>query len=65
MQEVLSTAARDAYDLLKGLQECSTALTVKAQPISAQLQKISKEIQEATDPTRLDQLYAQANVLEV
>ena len=50
---------------MKGLQECSTALTVNAQLISSQLQQISKEIQEAKDPTRLDQLYAQADVLEV
>ena len=29
MQETLNSAVCDAYDLLKGLQECSTALTVK------------------------------------
>ena len=44
MREALSTAARDAHDLLKGLQECSMALTVKTHPISAQLQQLSKEI---------------------
>ena len=38
MQETLKSVAREAYDLLKGLQECSMALTVKTQPISAQLQ---------------------------
>ena len=65
MQEALTSAARDAYDLLKGLQECSTSLTVKTQPISAQLQQLSKEIQDATDPSQLDQLYAQAYALEV
>lgn len=44
MQEVLSTAAKEAFDLLKGLQECSTALTLKTQPVSLQLQQISREI---------------------
>ena len=65
MQEALSSAARDTYDLLKCLHECSTALTVKTQPISAQLQQLSKEIQDATDPLQLDQLYAQADALEI
>ena len=65
MQETLTSAAREAHDLLKGLQECSLALTVKAQPISAQLQQVSREIQEVTDPARLDQLYTQADELEV
>ena len=64
MRETLTSVAREAHDLLKGLQECSLALTVKAQPISAQLQQVSREIQEATDPARLDQLYAQADELE-
>ena len=65
MQEVLSTAAKEVYDLLKGLQECLTSLTLKSQLVSLQLQEVSREIQEATDPTRLDQIYAQADALEV
>jgi len=35
------------------------------QPLSTQLQQISREIQETMDPMQLDQLYAQANELEV
>ena len=65
VQEVMSTAAKEAYDLLKGLQECSTSLTLNSQPVSLQLQQVLKEIQEATDPTGLDKLYAQADSLEV
>ena len=38
---------------------------VKTQPILAQLQQLSKEIQDATNPSQLDQLYAQADALEV
>ena len=44
MQAALHSMARVAQDLLKGLQECSLALTVKTQPISAQLQQVSREI---------------------
>ena len=38
MQETLGTTVKEAYNLLKNLHECSTSLTMKAQPISTQLQ---------------------------
>ena len=65
MQATLHSTAGEAYALLRCLQECSLALTVKTQPISAQLQQISREIQETADPARLDQLYAKADELEI
>ena len=65
MQATLTSTVPEAYDLLKSLQECSLALTVKTQSISAQLQQISMEIQETADLVQLDQLYAQADELEV
>ena len=37
MEETLGTMVKEAYNLLKHLHECSTSLTMKAQPISAQL----------------------------
>ena len=61
MQATLHSAAGEAYALLRSLQECSLALTVKTQPISAQLQQISRDIQATTDLARLDQLYAQTD----
>ena len=65
MPKILSTTAKEAYDLLKGLHECSTSLTLKSQPVLAKLQQLSKQIQEAIGPDGLDQLYAQAEELEV
>ena len=37
MQETLGTTVKEAYHLLKHFHECSTSLTMKAQPISTQL----------------------------
>ena len=65
MQATLNSTACEAYDLLKSLQECSLALTFKMQPLSTQLQQISRVIQETADPERLDHLYAQADELKV
>ena len=65
MQATLHSTAAAASALLRSLQECSLALTVKRQPIAAQLQQISSEIRATTDPARLDQLYAQSNELEL
>ena len=64
MQETMGTIVKEAYNLLKYLHKCSNSLTMKAQPISAQLQQISQEIKEATDLVGITQLYNQVEVLE-
>lgn len=64
MKETLSMTVKEAYNLMKHLQECSNSLTMKAQPISAQLQKISHEIKEATNLVGITQLYNPEEVLE-
>ena len=65
IQETLHSTAAEASALLRSLQECSLALTVKTQPIAAQLQQISRDIQATADPTQLDQIYARADELEI
>ena len=42
VQEALNTVTREACDLLNGLQEHMTTLTLKAQPLMLQLQKINQ-----------------------
>ena len=64
MQETLGTTVKEAYNLLKYLHKCSTSLTMKAQLISTQLQQVSQEINDATYPVGINQLYNQAEELE-
>jgi len=65
MQATLHSTAAAASALLRSLQECSLALTVKTQPIAAQLQQISRDIQATANSVQLDQLYAWADELEI
>ena len=65
LQATLHSTAAAASALLRSLQECSLALTVKTQPIAAQLQQIARDIQATMDPARLDQLYTQSDELEL